>query len=255
MFGGSSAQNYPQKLWIVEPAAAALPPPPSARYSSPLNRAAPLKARPLPGVLVLLSIFREAGWPIWPLLATSVLGLALIVERLLSLRRSLILPRGLADQVLEMQRNGQDTPEALARLERNSPLGRVLAEVLRQRHQPREAQRAAVEDVGRAVAHDLNRYIPALGTVAVIAPLMGLFGTVVGMIEIFGSYTPAGGDPAQLARGISIALYNTAFGILIAIPAMIAHRYLRGRVDSLLNAMEQVAARVARTAAPPRTLP
>jgi biopolymer transport protein ExbB len=198
----------------------------------------------------LLSIFREAGWPIWPLLATSILGLALIVERLLSLRRGLILPRGLPEQVLEMQRNGQDTPQALARLERNSPLGRVLAEVLRQRHQPHDLQRAAIEDAGRAVAHDLNRYIPALGTVAVIAPLMGLFGTVVGMIEIFGSYTPSGGDPAQLARGISIALYNTAFGILIAIPAMIAHRYLRGRVDGLLNAMEQIAARVARASAP-----
>ncbi|GAB1579564.1 MotA/TolQ/ExbB proton channel family protein [Bordetella petrii] len=198
----------------------------------------------------MLSIFREAGWPIWPLLATSVLGLALIVERLLSLRRSLVAPRGLAEQVMEMQRNGQDSPEALARLERNSPLGRILAEVLRHRHQPRDDQRTAVEDVGRAVAHDLNRYIPALGTVAVIAPLMGLFGTVVGMIEIFGSYTPAGGDPAQLARGISIALYNTAFGILIAIPAMIAHRYLRGRVDALLNTMEQIAARVARAARP-----
>jgi len=198
----------------------------------------------------LLSIIREAGWPIWPLLATSVLGLALIVERLLSLRRSLVAPRGLAEQVMEMQRNGQDSPEALARLERNSPLGRILAEVLRHRNQPRDDQRTAVEDVGRAVAHDLNRYIPALGTVAVIAPLMGLFGTVVGMIEIFGSYTPSGGDPAQLARGISIALYNTAFGILIAIPAMIAHRYLRGRVDTLLNLMEQIAARVARAARP-----
>ncbi|MDM9559103.1 MotA/TolQ/ExbB proton channel family protein [Bordetella petrii] len=198
----------------------------------------------------MLSIIREAGWPIWPLLATSVLGLALIVERLLSLRRSLVAPRGLAEQVMEMQRNGQDSPEALARLERNSPLGRILAEVLRHRSQPRDDQRAAVEDVGRAVAHDLNRYIPALGTVAVIAPLMGLFGTVVGMIEIFGSYTPGGGDPAQLARGISIALYNTAFGILIAIPAMIAHRYLRGRVDTLLNVMEQIAARVARAARP-----
>lgn len=196
----------------------------------------------------MLSIIREAGWPIWPLLATSVLGLALIVERLLSLRRSLVAPRGLAEQVMEMQRNGQDSPEALARLERNSPLGRILAEVLRHRSQPRDDQRTAVEDVGRAVAHDLNRYIPALGTVAVIAPLMGLFGTVVGMIEIFGSYTPGGGDPAQLARGISIALYNTAFGILIAIPAMIAHRYLRGRVDTLLNVMEQIAARVARAA-------
>jgi biopolymer transport protein ExbB len=199
---------------------------------------------------VLLSILREAGWPIWPLLATSVLGLALIFERFLSLRRSQVMPRGLNEQVAEMLRNRQDSPDALNRLERNSPLGRVLAEVMRHRHLPREELRSVVEDTGRAVAHDLSRYIPAIGTIAVVAPLMGLFGTVVGMIEIFGSYTPEGGDPAQLARGISIALYNTGFGILIAIPAMIAHRYLRGRVEGYLNTMEIAAARLARAVSP-----
>ncbi|WP_241051316.1 MotA/TolQ/ExbB proton channel family protein [Achromobacter xylosoxidans] len=198
----------------------------------------------------MLSILREAGWPIWPLLATSVLGLALIFERFLSLRRSQVMPRGLNEQVAEMLRNRQDSPDALNRLERNSPLGRVLAEVMRHRHLPREELRSVVEDTGRAVAHDLSRYIPAIGTVAVVAPLMGLFGTVVGMIEIFGSYTPEGGDPAQLARGISIALYNTGFGILIAIPAMIAHRYLRGRVEGYLNTMEIAAARLARAVSP-----
>ncbi|MFY3135046.1 MotA/TolQ/ExbB proton channel family protein [Achromobacter xylosoxidans] len=198
----------------------------------------------------MLSILREAGWPIWPLLATSVLGLALIFERFLSLRRSQVMPRGLNEQVAEMLRNRQDSPEALNRLERNSPLGRVLAEVMRHRHLPREELRSVVEDTGRAVAHDLSRYIPAIGTIAVVAPLMGLFGTVVGMIEIFGSYTPEGGDPAQLARGISIALYNTGFGILIAIPAMIAHRYLRGRVEGYLNTMEIAAARLARAVSP-----
>lgn len=198
----------------------------------------------------MLSILREAGWPIWPLLATSVLGLALIFERFLSLRRSQAMPRGLNEQVAEMLRNRQDSPDALNRLERNSPLGRVLAEVMRHRHLPREELRSVVEDTGRAVAHDLSRYIPAIGTIAVVAPLMGLFGTVVGMIEIFGSYTPEGGDPAQLARGISIALYNTGFGILIAIPAMIAHRYLRGRVEGYLNSMEIAAARLARAVSP-----
>lgn len=198
----------------------------------------------------MLSILREAGWPIWPLLATSVLGLALIFERFLSLRRSQIMPRGLNEQVAEMLRNRQDSPDALNRLERNSPLGRVLAEVMRHRHLPREELRSVVEDTGRAVAHDLSRYIPAIGTIAVVAPLMGLFGTVVGMIEIFGSYTPEGGDPAQLARGISIALYNTGFGILIAIPAMIAHRYLRGQVEGYLNTMEIAAARLARAVSP-----
>ncbi|MFJ3464612.1 MotA/TolQ/ExbB proton channel family protein [Achromobacter spanius] len=200
----------------------------------------------------MLSILREAGWPIWPLLATSVLGLALIFERFLSLRRNLVMPRGLNDQVAEMLRNHQDTAESIHRLERNSPLGRVLAEVMRHRHLPREELRNVVEDTGRAVAHDLSRYISAIGTIAVVAPLMGLFGTVVGMIEIFGSYTPGGGAPAQLARGISIALYNTGFGILIAIPAMIAHRYLRGRVDGYLNAMEQAASRLIRALSPAR---
>ncbi|KCV51353.1 MotA/TolQ/ExbB proton channel family protein [Bordetella bronchiseptica] len=201
----------------------------------------------------MLNLLREAGWPIWPLLATSILGLALIVERLLALRRSRILPRGLNEQVLEMLRNQQDTPEALSRLERNSPLGRVLAEVLRQRHLPREELRTAVEDAGRGVAYELGRYVSAIGTIAVVAPLMGLFGTVVGMIEIFGSYAPGASDPAQLARGISIALYNTGFGILIAIPAMIVHRYLRARIDGYLHAMEQSAGRLARYVAPARS--
>lgn len=194
----------------------------------------------------MLALIEAAGWPIWPLLATSVLCLALIVERLLSLRRSLVLPRGLIEQVGDMLRGRQDTPEALAELERNSPLGRVLAEVLRQRHLPRADLRAAVEDTGRAVAHDLGRYVPAIGTIAAIAPLMGLFGTVIGMIQIFSAYSPGTSDPAQLAHGISVALYNTGFGILIAIPAMIAHRYLRSRVDNYLNAMEQSAVKLAR---------
>ena len=189
----------------------------------------------------MLAIIQAAGWPIWPLLATSVLGLALIVERLLSLRRSLVLPRGLNEQVAEMLRTRQDTPEALTRLERNSPQGRVLAEVLRQRHLPRPELRAAVEDAGRAVAHDLNRYLPAIGTIAMVAPLMGLFGTVVGMIEIFGSQTATGSNPQQLASGISIALYNTGFGLLVAIPALIFHRYFRGLVDDFVVEMEQLA--------------
>ena len=194
----------------------------------------------------MLALIEAAGWPIWPLLATSILGLALIVERFLSLRRSLVLPQGLTEQVGDMLRRQQDTPEAIAQLERNSPLGRVLAEVLRQRDLPRAEMRAAVEDTGRSVAHDLGRYVSAIGTIATIAPLMGLFGTVVGMIEIFGAYTPGASDPAQLAHGISVALYNTCFGILIAIPTMIAHRYLRSRIDGFLNALEQAAAKLAR---------
>ncbi|WP_201524754.1 MotA/TolQ/ExbB proton channel family protein [Bordetella pseudohinzii] len=198
----------------------------------------------------MLSLLRDAGWPIWPLLATSILGLALVLERLLSLRRSLVMPRGLGEQVNEMLRNHEDSPEALARLERNSPFGRILAEVLRMRQAPRETLRDAVETVGQGVAQELNRYIPAIGTIAMVAPLMGLFGTVVGMIEIFGAYSPGSTDPPQLPHGISVALYNPGFGILIAIPAMIAHRYFRSRVDNYMSAMEQAAARLARGARP-----
>ncbi|TCT04508.1 MotA/TolQ/ExbB proton channel family protein [Paralcaligenes ureilyticus] len=186
----------------------------------------------------MLDILNQAGWPIWLLVATSVLGLALIIERFLSLRKKLIVPPRVTSQVMELIRRNNDTPESIAKLAASSPLGRVLAEVMLCRHDSDAQRNAAVDDVGKDVAHRLNRYLPALATIAVIGPLMGLFGTVVGMIEIFASYSPAGGDPSQLARGISIALYNTGFGIIIAIPALIFHRYFRSRVDDYLHQME-----------------
>ncbi|MGB3288158.1 MAG: MotA/TolQ/ExbB proton channel family protein [Burkholderiaceae bacterium] len=189
----------------------------------------------------MLELIHAAGWPIWLLIATSVLGLALVIERFLSLRGGLVFPSRLPGQVLELMRQKNDKPEAIVRLAGSSPLGRVLAEVLMNRDESPAYRQAAVEDVGKDVAHRLNRYLPALATIAVVAPLMGLFGTVVGMIEIFASYTPAGGDPSQLARGISIALYNTGFGIIIAIPALIFHRYFRSRVDHFLHRMEREA--------------
>ncbi|GAB2898873.1 MotA/TolQ/ExbB proton channel family protein [Paralcaligenes sp. KSB-10] len=189
----------------------------------------------------MLEIIHEAGWPIWLLIATSVLGLALIIERFLSLRTKLILPPRLAAQVLELIRQRNDTPEAITKLAASSPLGRVLAEALLNRNDDEAYRTAAIEEVGKDVAHRLNRYLPALATIAVIAPLMGLFGTVVGMIEIFASYSPTGGDPAQLARGISMALYNTGFGIIIAIPALIFHRYFRSKVEHCLHQMEREA--------------
>jgi Biopolymer transport proteins len=189
----------------------------------------------------LLQIIDAAGWPIWLLLATSVLGLALIIERFLSLRRKLIMPANLSAQVADLIQRNQQTPEAVDRLAESSPLGRVLAEVLVNSAETNAYRVAAIEDVGKDIGHQLNRYLPALATIAVLGPLMGLFGTVIGMIEIFASYTPTGGDPAQLARGISIALYNTAFGIIIAIPALIFHRYFRSRVDYYLLRMEREA--------------
>lgn len=194
----------------------------------------------------MLDLIHAAGWPVWLLVCTSVVGLAIIIERTLSLRSARVLPPRLASQVLEIVRQRNDDSEAIVRLAGSSPLGRVLAEVLVNRHDSPQGRQTATEDVGKDVAHQLNRYLPALATIAVVAPLMGLFGTVVGMIEIFASYTPAGGDPAQLARGISIALYNTAFGIIIAIPALIFHRYFRARVDHFLHRMEREASALSR---------
>ena len=191
------------------------------------------------------SIVAEAGWPIWLLLALSVVGLALIVERALSLRSARVIPPELAAQVQQMVRAGEDTPAAIEKLADSCALGQILAEVLRTRQQSASEMRQAVEDTGQDVAHTLQRFLPALATVATIAPLLGLFGTVVGMIEIFAVYRPDGADPSQMAHGISVALYNTAFGILIAIPAMIAHRLYRSRVEDLLLRMDQIARRVA----------
>lgn len=189
----------------------------------------------------MAEIIKAAGWPIWLLVATSVVCLAIIIERLLSLRSGHVLPRRLPGQAMDLYHQNKDTPEAILHLASRAPLGRVLAEVLANRGESQAFRVAAIEDVGKDVAHRLNRYLPALSTVAVIAPLLGLFGTVIGMIEIFGAYTVVGGDPSTLARGISIALYNTAFGILIAIPALAFHRYFRSRVDYFLHHMEREA--------------
>jgi biopolymer transport protein ExbB len=171
--------------------------------------------------------------------------LAIVIERSLSLQSRRIAPPELTNQVLQMVRAQADQPEAIEKLRKSSPLGQILAELLSHRHLPASELRAVVEDAGGDVAFQLERYLGALATVATIAPLLGLFGTVVGMIEIFAAYRPDGSDPTELARGISIALYNTGFGILIAIPAVIAHRHFKSRVQAVLNQMEQSARRVA----------
>lgn len=194
-----------------------------------------------PKGIILLDIIDAAGWPIWLLVATSVITLAIIIERFLSLRESQIMPAGLPDQVLELMRRQQDEADAILKLARRCAMGRILAEVAAHRDEPDEWRLAAIEDVGKDVAWRLNRYLPALSTIAVVAPLLGLFGTVVGMVEIFGAYNATGSDPSQLAHGISIALYNTGFGILIAIPALVFHRYFRSRVDYFLHTMEREA--------------
>lgn len=189
----------------------------------------------------MFSIIQAAGWPIWFLLISSVVGLALIIERLLYLRRSKILPKNLLNDVIQVYRSGKANDTLLENLEKNSPLGIVLATGLRNQHAPREILKESIEESGRNVAHHLERYLTTIGTIATLAPLMGLFGTVVGMIEIFGAQNATGANPAQLAHGISVALYNTGFGLLIAMPALIFYRHFRALVDSFVVDMEQQA--------------
>ena len=187
----------------------------------------------------MFSIIQAAGWPIWPLLLASIISVALIIERATALRRSKINPSGLLQSVVADVRQGNVSGDALQRLQAHSPLGRVFASGLANMNQSREVMKEAIEEAGRGVAHELERFLTTLGTIAAVSPLMGLFGTVVGMIEIFGSPTAGGGNnPQMLAHGISIALYNTGFGLVIAIPSMVAYRHFRALVDSLVIDME-----------------
>lgn len=199
----------------------------------------------------MLSIIQAAGWPIWPLILCSVVALALIIERAYSLRRSQVAPPKLLEEVLSVTRASLPSADVVNKLAENSALGRVLAEGLRSViADPRiteAALRQQLENTGRAAVNGLERYLNALGTIASAAPLLGLLGTVIGMIEIFGAQAPtagAAGNPQQLAHGISIALYNTAFGLIIAIPALMVYRYFRRRVDEYELVMELAAERL-----------
>ena len=193
----------------------------------------------------MFEIIKAAGWPIWPLLLTSIIAVALIIERSVTLRESKIVPPTLLDQVLNVYTRQGVNPEVLDKLAKDSPLGEVLSAGLRNEKSPRHVMKEAIEEAGRTSAHNLERYLTTLGTIATAAPLLGLFGTVVGMIEIFGSQAPSGGaNPAQLAHGISIALYNTAFGIAISIPALIFYRHFKNKVDGFVVRMEQAASKM-----------
>jgi biopolymer transport protein ExbB len=205
----------------------------------------------------LFSIIQAAGWPIWPLVACSVLALALVIERFFSLKTKKIAPPKLLAEAMTVSRASVPSPDVVAQLEQNSLLGEVLASGFRALNaNPRiseEDLRSMMEGAGRQAAHKLERYLAALATIASAAPLLGLLGTVIGMIEIFGSQSGTGiaissaaGNPAQLAQGISIALYNTAFGLMVAIPALIFWRYFRGQVDGYLLTMELASERFVR---------
>jgi len=192
----------------------------------------------------LFALITAAGWPVYPLLLASIIAVALIIERLMMLRKEKIVPSDLLGKVVNAYRQQGVNPQMLDQLTKDSPLGQVLAAGLRNHKSSRYVMKEAIEEAGHAVSHDLERFLTTLGTLATIAPLMGLFGTVVGMIEIFGSQSPSGTNPQVLAHGISVALYNTALGLVVAIPAMIFYRHFRAKVESFLVDMEQQASKL-----------
>lgn len=188
----------------------------------------------------MFALIQAAGWPIWPIILASIVAVGIIGERAWALRLSMVTPRDLLPKVVQEYRKNGVSEDMLARLQKHSPLGQIFAAGLKNDRSTREVMKESIEEAGRAVAHDLDRYLTTLGTIASLSPLMGLFGTLVGMIEIFGVNTSStgSGNPAQLAHGISVALYNAAFGILVAIPSMIFYRYFRAKVDALVIEME-----------------
>ena len=192
----------------------------------------------------MFAIIQAAGWPIWFIIIASIIALAIIGERWWSLREAVVMPKNLLAQALQEYRQNGATPQMLARLATSSPLGQVFAAGLRNAKSPLPVTKEAIEESGRLAAIELERFLNTLGTIAAISPLLGLFGTVIGMIEIFGSQTPQGGNPLQMAHGISIALYNTAFGLVVAVPAMIFYRHFRAKVDVMLVDMEMQAVKL-----------
>jgi len=188
----------------------------------------------------MLEIVRAGGWVMVPIIACSIIAAGIFLERLWTLQPKRVLPVNLAKQVREWISNDQLDPAHLQRLHQSSPLGQMLAAGLANRHKPRDIIKESIEDAGRHAVHELERYLSPLGTIASISPLLGLLGTVFGMIKVFAAISTAGvGSPGALAGGISEALITTAAGLSIAIPAMIAYRWLRARVDGLVIQMEK----------------
>ena len=189
----------------------------------------------------MVDIIHAAGWPIWPLIFASIMAVAIIFERLWALRVNIIAPVNLLLEVQKMITKDGVKKEAIQSLQNHSMLGEIFASALNNYNSPSEVIKEAIEETGRAINHRLERYLSTLGTIATVAPLLGLFGTIIGMVELFSSFTSSGHDVAIFARGISIALYNTAGGIVVAVPAMIAYRFFRSKIDNLVIEMEQQA--------------
>lgn len=190
----------------------------------------------------MIEIIKAGGWLMLPIILCSIIAAAITIERLWTLQQRRVLPKDLTMRVWEWARNRQIDQKHLDILAANSPMGRVLAAGLANRHQTREVLKETVQDTGRHVVHELERYLNTLGTIAAITPLLGLLGTVIGMVKVFTAITTAGvGNPGVLAGGISEALITTAAGLSVAIPSLIAYRYLRGQVDARVVEMEKEA--------------
>ena len=192
----------------------------------------------------MLEIVQAGGWIMFPIVACSVVAVAIVLERLWTLQEKRVLPQSVANQVWDAVQHNQIDVQQIQQVHQSSPLGQVLAAGLAYRHASREVLKEAVEDAGRHAVHDLERYLNPLGTIAAISPLLGLLGTVSGMIRSFTAITANGvPNPAVLAGGISEALIATAAGLTVAIPSLIAYRYLRGRVDGLVVRIEKESTR------------
>ncbi len=193
----------------------------------------------------MFEIITAAGWPAYPLVFASVIVLALVIERFIALRGERVIPSKLFEETIEAVKTKNLNADVVVNLSQHSPLGQLLSSALRQyitnKKIDYELLEAEVEKTGRTIAHNLEKYMTTLGTIAAVAPLMGLFGTVVGMIELFASGGAA--NTEHVARGISIALYNTALGLVVAIPALIFWRHFKRKIDSYLLELEQISSR------------
>lgn len=190
----------------------------------------------------MLELFKAGGFLMWPILLCSILSMGIVVERSWSLRRRKIAPGGLVAQVWHWEKGGHLSPQRIHDLRSSSPLGRVLAAGLVNRRRQREVMKESIEEEGRLVTHDLGRFLNTLGTIAEISPLLGLLGTVIGMIKVFAVITAEGtGDPSVLAEGISEALITTGAGLSVAIPTLMFYRYFRGKAEELVVTMQQEA--------------
>jgi biopolymer transport protein ExbB len=209
----------------------------------------------------VFELFQSGGFLMWPILACSVIAVAIICERFWTLNRRAVTPADLTEQVQQLIERRDLNPARIKNIRENSPLGRILAAGLENLGAGRYVMKDAIEEAGRHVVHELERFLNSLGTIAAITPLLGLLGTVIGMIKVFAAITSFGvGDPTVLASGISEALITTAAGLSVGIPSLMFYRYFKGKVNALTVSLEQEALRLVeiihgdRASAPSATL-